>query len=199
VSSVCRIEYYNYQTYILWIIEFFTIFYSLSIVHECLHGFYAIITGGSFTQISIYRWILFVPVLCIDVRGGNEFLVTEGTLITTWLIALLLLIFTSFNFLRLVMDYCKALNLSGKLFGVQLGAAVKAIGEGVYALPNFVFPEAGGSVKAGDGTLMYYWFESVGYSGDVQYVIAFLMIIGGICALIWVLRCHNIFCMKCSL
>ena len=197
--NVCEIEYYNLPTYALWAIQFALVFYGLSIIHELLHGFYAIISGGSFTEISVYKWVLFIPILQIGVVDGNTFLVFEGTLITSWLIAILLALFTSYQFLRLFMDSCRALNLSGKLFGVQLGSSIKAIGEGVYALPNFTFPEPSGTAKMGDGTIMYYWFQQMGYSPDIQYFIAFLMIVGAICVLTYVLKCHPIFCSRCGL
>ena len=196
----CRIEYYNIKTYILWIIEFFVTFYSLRLVHECLHGIYSVITGGTFGHIGVGQWIFFVPVFYITCSGGNTFAVVEGTLLTTWLIALLLVILTSFNFLRLFMDSCRALNLSGKLFGIQLGAAVEMIGEGIYALPNFVLIDLfGQKIYPGDGTVMYWWFQNMGYNPLTQYFIAFLMIFGGICVVFWVLKCHEIFCSRCSL
>ena len=199
MTETCKIRYYNLKTYILWFVEFCLVFYVLSLVHECLHGVYSVLTGGQFGKIGIMMWVLFIPVFYITCSGGNTFLVIEGTLLTSWFIALLLVILTSFNFLKLITDYCRALNLSGELFGVQLGAVVKAFGEAVYALPNFMFPDVfEHTAYPGDGTVMYFWFISHGYPGEVQYFIAFLMMLGAFCALVFSLRCHEIFCSRCS-
>jgi len=140
---------------------------------------------------------LFIPVFCVNLSGGNTFLEVEGVLITTWVVSLIITIITSYNFLSSVMNECRARNLSGYLFGVQIGAVIKMIGESIYAMPSFVFPVKS-TIDFGDGTTMYYWFIAHGYSGNLQYFIAFLMLFGSFCVVMWILKCHNIFCDACN-
>jgi len=126
-------------------------------------------------------------------------LITEGTLIVTWVTALIVVILCSYSFLRYLMDECQALNTAGHFFGVALGAVFEQIGTALYAMPNFMFIEniTAGTVRPGDGTLMAQWFAAHGYPYQFQHFIAFLMLIGGFCTLWWYLKCHPIFCGVC--
>jgi len=201
MNNVCKLTYKTRKTYMLWIIQFVIVFIGIRLLHECLHGIYSVITGGTFGKITLYKWVLFIPVFQISCTGGNTFLVVEGTLITTWLVALLIVVFTSFPFLRIVTNECTAINISGKLWGARLAAIEEMIGQGLYALPNFVFIEDlnRGIVRLGDGTVMAEWFVQHGYSYQVQTFIAFLMILGAVCILIWSFRCDPEFCSMCHI
>ncbi len=199
VEYACKLTYRKSSIYLLWLVEFIITFFGLRLLHECFHGLYAVLTGGQFGQISIMKWVLFLPILQISCSGGNTFLVIEGTLLSTWIVALMIVAATSYPFLRNVMNECTAMNLSGKLWGVRLAAIEEMIGQGVYALPNFVFIQdiVNGKVVGGDGTVMAKWFAEHGYSYQIQTFIAFLMILGGVMILIWSLRCDPEFCSKC--
>jgi len=192
--TYCKLTYYNTATYLFWIISFFLTSISLRLLHETLHGIFSVLTGGSFGTISILQWILFYPVFSISCSGGNPFLVIEGTLIAVWFISLFIVLFTSYPVLRLIMDDCTAANLSGKLFGVRLASVVEMFGTAVYALPNFMFYLGDGYVLGGDGTIMAMIFEQMGYSPQLQYVMAFMMLIGSFFALYYALKCDSLIC-----
>jgi len=190
----CKITYKTGGTYVLWIASFFATSILLRLTHELLHVFYTVISGGSGGVITILQWALFYPIFAVDVYGGNPFLTLEGTIITTWLISLLIVILTSYPFLRLLTSDCDAANLSGKLFGVRLAAIVEMFGQGVYALPNFMFYLGNTIVLGGDGTSMAYIFEQWGYPPEFQYVIAFSLLLGAFFTLYWSLKCDPEIC-----
>jgi len=192
--TACRLTYNNLGTYIFWIISFFLTITALRLFHEFLHGAYSVLTGGTFGAIEVFQWILFYPVFSISCSGGNPFIVIEGTLITVWLVSLLIVLFTSYPVLRLVMDDCTAANLSGKLFGVRLGGAFECFGTALYAMPNFMFYLGNGVVVGGDGTVMAQIFEQLGYPPEFQHVIAFAMLIGAFFALYYALKCDSVVC-----
>jgi len=194
MTYVCRLEYKRgFGTYVFWTITFFATTLVIRLIHEFLHGFFAVITGGSFGRIYVVEWILFYPIFAIDVYGGNPILVTEGTLIATWLIALIIVIVTSYPFLRLVMNDCDAANLSGKLFGVRLGAIFEMFGQAVYSLPNFIL-FVNGEAWSGDGTYMAFFFQQLGYPMELQYVISLCLFVGAFFTLYWSLECDPQIC-----
>ena len=194
MTYACRLEYKRgFGTYVFWTISFFVTSMVIRLIHELFHGFFAVITGGSFGKIEIIEWVLFYPIFGIGIYGGNPFLVTEGTLIATWLISLIIVIATSYPFLRLIMDDCKAANLSGKLFGVRLGAIFERFGQAVYALPNFIL-FVNGEPWGGDGTYMAYLFQQIGYPMELQYVVALCMLVGAFFTLYWSLECDPEIC-----
>jgi len=192
--AACKITYRSFGTYVFWVISFFVVSIGLRLTHELLHVFYAVLTGGSAGSIEILQWILFYPVFAVEIYDGNPFLTLEGTLITTWLISLLIVIMTSYPFLRLFSDDCKAANLSGLLFGVRLGAIFEMFGQAIYAMPNFVFYLGDNTILGGDGTAMARLFELWGYPPDFQYIIAFFMLIGAFFTLYWSLKCDPEIC-----
>jgi len=193
-ATSCRITYKTSSIYIVWLIEFFATVTLIRLIHEFLHGFYAILTGGVMGQISVMQWILFYPVLQIDISGGNPFVTLEGTLITTWLISLLIMIMTSYPFLKSVMPWCNATNLTGYLYGVRLGAIFEMFGTSIYAMPNFMFYIGNYRFVTGDGTEMALIFEQMYGIPQLQYVIAFIMLIGSFFALWWAISCDPEIC-----
>lgn len=193
-ATYCKLTYNNLATYLFWVISFFLTSLAIRLTHECLHGIFAVLTGGSFGSIGVLQWVLFYPVFYITSSGGNPFWVIEGTLIVTWLISLLIVIFSSYPFLRLIINDCDAANLSGKLFGVRLAGAVEMWGTAIYALPNFVFYLDNNTVLGGDGTTMAIIFEQWGYPAQFQYIIAFFMLIGAFFALYYALKCDSLIC-----
>jgi len=193
MTYACTLTYRSFKTYLFWIVSFFATSIGLRLFHEYLHLFYTEITGGTAQGIDILDWILFYPIFVAYCSGGNPFLVFEGVLITTWLVSLLIVILTSYPFLRTVMNDCDAANVSGVLFGVRLGAIFEMFGQAIYALPNFVF-FVDDYTLYGDGTVMMQVFESIGYPGEFQYVIAFMMLIGSFFALYWSLDCDPQIC-----
>jgi len=198
MQQVCRITYHGVGTYIFWVISFFITSIALRWIHECLHGIYAILTGGTAGCVYVVDWVLFYPIFAIDIVGGNPFWVIEGTLITTWFIALILVIITSYPFLSKSMSVCDAINASGWLFGVRLGAIFEMFGQAIYALPNFVIFFGDLNHIVGDGYDMAVFFESIGYPAEYQYVIAVSMLIGAFFTLIWSLKCDPMFCGCCG-
>lgn len=190
----CKITYRTAWTYILWALSFFATSMAIRLIHEYLHVFYTVLTGGTAGSVYVMQWILFYPIFAVNISGGNPFLVIEGTLITTWLISLLIVILTSYPFLRLIMNDCDAVNLSGKLFGVRLGAIFEMFGQAIYAMPNFVFYLGDGIVLGGDGTAMAHVFEQWGYPFEFQYIIAVAMLLGAFFTLYWSLKCDPEVC-----
>ena len=198
-TRVCKITYYNWSTYIFWAISFFVTSIALRWIHESLHGLFAILTGGGAGEVFIVDWVLFYPIFAINVWGGNPFWVVEGTLIFTWLIALCIVIFTSYPFLsRTMSNVCDAVNVSGWLFGVRLGAIFEMFGQSIYALPNFLVFLGDLQHATGDGYYMATLFESLGYPAELQYVIAITMLLGSFFTLVWSLKCDPMFCGYCS-
>jgi len=196
--EVCRITNRGIGLYAFWAISFLITSIALRFIHEWLHGVYAILTGGWAGKVFITQWILFYPIFAIEISGGNPFWVFEGVLITTWLISLLIVIFTSYPFLRRVIDACSAVNASIWLFGVRLGAIFEMFGQAVYALPNLVIFSDNFRYFGGDGLTMALIFEQMGYPAEFQYIIAMMMMVGAFFALIWSLKCDPQFCGYCS-
>jgi len=196
--QVCRINYHGWKTYIFWAVSFFITSVSLRWIHECLHGIFAELTGGSAGNVYIMDWVLLYPIFAIDVSGGNPFWVIEGTLIATWLLALIIVLFTSYPFLSRVMNVCDAVNVSGWLFGVRLGAIFEMFGQAIYAMPNFVIFFGDLYHIGGDGYYMALLFESIGYPVEYQYIVAITMLLGAFFTLVWSLKCDPMFCGYCS-
>ena len=193
----CSLPKRSIGTYIFWIISFFITITAIRLFHECMHGVFSVLTGGEFGSIYVIDWILsFYPIFAISCSGGNPFIVTEGTLIVTWVVALIIAIVTSYPFLSCFTDPCSAANLSFKLFGVRIGAVFEMFGQAVYAMPNFILWYEN-DIVPGDGTYMYQLFENIGYPGDFQYIIAFAMLIGALFTLYWSIKCDPEVCGSC--
>jgi len=199
MTTYCRLTFEDSAfKYIFWGVSFFATSVTIRFIHECLHGLYAVLTGGSAGAIHVFQWVFIYPILMIDVYGGNPFWVIEGTLITTWLISLLIIYLTSFSFLERVTDYCRAADLSGWLMGIRLAGMFEAVGQAVYAMPNFVFFNDD-SLLYGDGTYMYTVFEQIGYPGEFQYIFVVFMLLGAVAMIWYTLRCDPVFCSSCRI